>query len=652
MKHILFTIACLAFLVPFNAKAQLQGEALIDSLVKKLSSCKEDSNRIFLLNKIAFSYFDYDVDKALPYSQEALQLATKLHWDKGVAIAYNSFGVNYMLRKEMPKALDYFNKALLINRTIKNKKGEAQNVGNIAIVYNNLGSYPKALNYLFEALKVFEELNDSVGIANQLLNIGSIYQETDNPAKALYYDSLALLKYKVLNLKDGIAMQLGNISNALSDLKRNDDALKYGLESLALYKELNQTEGIVRALNNIGVWYETNGDLVKALEYAMNALALNKQYENKSGMMQSYGNIGGLYIKLAQQQTALPVNAIIPSTKKECIELAKTNMQKAIAIGNETGELSAWTDYLRVYADALEADGNFKEALLNFKKFHTLNDSLHSTDTKIKIENITTVREMDLKDKQIEIDKLAVEKKKDREWFLLVALIGLMVIALTIFRNYSKQKVLNSELKKEKQKSDDLLLNILPAEIAEELKSKGSSEAKHYENVSVLFTDFVNFSGISETMSAQELVTEINVCFKRFDEIMDSHKLEKIKTIGDAYLAVCGLPHQFEDHAERVVNAALDIKDFILKRNSKFEIRIGIHSGPVVAGIVGIKKYAYDIWGDTVNTANRMESNSEPGKINISESTYELIKSKFKCQYRGAVSVKNKGEMNMYFVDH
>ncbi|MDF2552288.1 MAG: hypothetical protein K0R77_1563 [Chryseobacterium sp.] len=209
------------------------------------------------------------------------------------------------------------------------------------------------------------------------------------------------------------------------------------------------------------------------------------------------------------------------------------------------------------------------------------------------------------------------------------------------------------ELQKEKQKTENLLLNILPHEVAEELKENGSSEAKYYDEVTVLFTDFVNFTQNSEKMGAEKMLVELNECFTAFDMIMEKHGLEKIKTIGDAYLAVCGLPIKNECHAYKTVLVALDIINFIEERKKTnpdvLDIRIGINSGSLIAGIVGVKKFAYDIWGDTVNTAARMEQNSEKGKINISESTYQLVKDKIVCEYRGKIHTKGKGEMDMYF---
>lgn len=216
-----------------------------------------------------------------------------------------------------------------------------------------------------------------------------------------------------------------------------------------------------------------------------------------------------------------------------------------------------------------------------------------------------------------------------------------------------------SELRIEKQKSDNLLLNILPSEVAEELKQKGKADAKQFDQITVMFTDFKGFTQISEKLSPAELVAEIDHCFKAFDDIIGRYNIEKIKTIGDSYMCAGGLPVPNSTHAGDVVKASRDILEFISTQNAErkkngkepFEIRIGIHSGPAVAGIVGVKKFAYDIWGDTVNIASRMESSGEAGKINISGTTYDLIKDKFTCTHRGKIQAKNKGEIDMYFVE-
>jgi class 3 adenylate cyclase len=225
-----------------------------------------------------------------------------------------------------------------------------------------------------------------------------------------------------------------------------------------------------------------------------------------------------------------------------------------------------------------------------------------------------------------------------------------------------KVKERTEQLNIEKKKSDVLLLNILPEEIAEELKIKGSVDAKNFEYVTVMFTDFKNFTKISEKLSPTELVAEIHNYFKVFDTIISKYNIEKIKTIGDSYMCAGGLPVANKTNASDVILAAIEIQKFMQNDMRQrinemkpckeiFEIRIGINTGAVVAGIVGVKKFAYDIWGDTVNIASRMESSGIEGKINISGSTYKLVKDKFKCTYRGKIEARNKGEIDMYFVE-
>lgn len=213
-------------------------------------------------------------------------------------------------------------------------------------------------------------------------------------------------------------------------------------------------------------------------------------------------------------------------------------------------------------------------------------------------------------------------------------------------------------LKAEQKKSDDLLQNILPYEIAEQLKNKGEVDAKTYRKVSVLFTDFKGFTKISEKLSPQEIIKELGIFFAKFDEIIGGHFIEKIKTIGDAYMCVGGLPLRNKSNPIDTVLAGLEMQEFVDKVNVEkiaqgqeiWNLRLGIHTGKVVAGVIGKKKFAYDIWGDTVNTAARMESAGEIGKVNISGETYKHIQEYFDCEYRGKIEAKNKGEIDMYFV--
>jgi len=235
----------------------------------------------------------------------------------------------------------------------------------------------------------------------------------------------------------------------------------------------------------------------------------------------------------------------------------------------------------------------------------------------------------------------------------------LLLMAIGLFSRYKYVKKTKKIIEDEKERSEKLLLNILPVETAQELKEKGSATPKHYDKVSVLFTDFKGFTKIAEKLSAQELIEELNYCFFEFDKIIDKHHLEKIKTIGDAYMCAGGIPVANDTNPVDIARAGLEIKAFMdrLKEEREkqgkdyWELRIGIHTGEVVAGVVGKNKFAYDIWGDAVNTASRMESSGIPGQVNISGTTYELIKERFLCTHRGKIQAKNKGEIDMYIVE-
>ena len=227
-------------------------------------------------------------------------------------------------------------------------------------------------------------------------------------------------------------------------------------------------------------------------------------------------------------------------------------------------------------------------------------------------------------------------------------------------RQFTNEKLLEDQknlIEREKQRSDNLLLNILPAAVAEELKERGYVLPRHYDQSTVLFADFKDFSKICLTLAPEQLIADLNHCFGQFDQIITRLGLERVKTIGDCYMCVGGIPDPHSDHALRMVQAAFAMQQFLAKWRQEragldlpeFYARIGIHSGPVVAGIVGTTKFAFDIWGETVNIAARMEDAGQPDRVNISGSTYALVKDHFTCEYRGKLPIKNIGEAEMYF---
>lgn len=274
-------------------------------------------------------------------------------------------------------------------------------------------------------------------------------------------------------------------------------------------------------------------------------------------------------------------------------------------------------------------------------------------------------QELDLERLQQEKQRLVIERNKYFRYIMGVISLLILGLALSLYLRYKAKKKanltleqLNRDIKREQEKSEQLLLNILPEKVAEELKISNKVQAKSYEEATVLFTDFKNFTSIAEQMKPEELVADLDECFRAFDYIIAEHNIEKIKTIGDAYMCANGISDK-PSNPNNVVEAALAFQKFLNDNKRKriregrhfFEARIGVHTGSVVAGIVGVKKFAYDIWGDTVNIASRLESSCEPGKVNISDDTYRKIKYDFDCQYRGELEVKNKGLIKMYYVE-
>ena len=548
-------------------------------------------------------------------------------------------------------ALEYTEKSLAIRKELGDDEGIAIDLRNIGNIYNKQGSYSRALDYSNQSLAAFQKINDQAGIASSLTNIGSIYRSQENYTRALEYAEKALVIKREVKDKPGTAVVLNNIGAIHASLKSFSVALEYYEQSLTIKEELGDKLGAAITMENIGVMYSSQKNYSSALDQFEKALAINQAIKNKTGMSSNLHNIGDIH------------------RKKGNANLALDNCQKSLSLAEEINALTIQKSACECLYSAYKELGKGNEALTFLEKIRVVDDSLKAQETATKLEQMEFAKtiQQDSIAKAQEAQNIRnahegeVKEISQTRNVLLISSIVLLILAFGLYIRWRFIRKSRDKMSKEKDESENLVLNMLPADIAAELKEKGKADARDFDMVSILFTDFKGFTAASEKLSPQELVAEINTCFEAFDGIMSKYSIEKIKTIGDAYMAAGGLPIPIEGSVKNTVLAALEMQAFITSRKSDnellnkpaFEMRVGIHTGPVVAGIVGVKKFAYDVWGDTVNTASRMESSGAIGKVNISEVTYDLLKNDPDLDFvsRGKIEAKGKGEMEMYFVE-
>jgi len=720
-KHQLSILLSLLFFLSLG-RLPAQSTDYIDSLQTELTQSQNTNHQSLILNELAWEYkfeqpdsarallqrsiqicqtndypkllgdaYNYagtvedihgNSDKAIAYFQKALAIRTELADQKGMASILNNLG-NLNGNLGNPKAaLDNYRQSLLIRTAFKDTARMANLYYNIAINYEAQGNYELAIGSIYDYLKYAEAQNDTFNIAEGYNVIGNIKSEQDRLIEALsFYEKAYTLHQNQNNTWEEATVlnNLGYAKDGLGDAHFEDEdfakadslfdkAVSDYQRALALRQSFEEEDILAEVYNNIGVTFKnkasvyeaTNQTLLQknsidtALLYLNKALIINKLYEDTKGQMEVYNGLGDVYRRKSDWSRAMQYT-------KQYEAIAKaTNDQKF--------QQNALKDYARLYAKM----GNFEKAYDYRKAYDELKyDRL--TDKMVQDENVRQAlysdqqkaTELQQKKQELALQQTENARRKASQRLLWIGIASAILLALLLFnRNRIKNKANQALIAKneiidaEKQRSEDLLLNILPAQTAQELKEKGKATTRKYDEVTVFFSDFVGFTKLSEQLTPEQLVSELDECFRAFDAITTKYQIEKIKTIGDSYMCVSGLPSPHPDHAQRMVHAALEMQDFLQvfaqKQRTKgfpaFHARIGIHTGPVVAGIVGSKKFAYDIWGDTVNIASRMESSGAINRVNISESTYALVKDDFTTESRGLVQAKGKGEIKMWFV--
>lgn len=522
-----------------------------------------------------------------------------------------------------------------------------------------------AQNDLADIRAELEELDNSPEKVQKLITASKTLQ-ADHPTVAFGYARQAVTMAASLRLKTLRGTALSNVGYLYFQGKQYDRAISH-LEQTVEWRTQNLTSNRTHFLDlavdyrMLGNSYEAQGNLDKAYTIYKSGAAAATRGNYPKEIAYCYNRMGEIQIKQQNFQRGLAHfnDALVYAKKGSSSSLRRTvekNQGTAVVL-------------LQNYLEKQEIQMEVEEVQ---EQIEGVRDSLTSQQDSNKIlistTNLLTMeRKKDSAEKkaiQLEVEnrdaKIAAQEAKE-DTFYLGAIAGgaiaILIISFLIYGVRSRNKA-KKAVEAEKHKTEELLFSILPTQIAKELLEKKSVKSQTYDNVSILFTDFKGFTNTAEALGADQLIEELNYVFAAFDKIIEKYGLEKIKTIGDAYMAVAGVPNDHPDHALATVAAGLDMQTFMhkwkvekeLRGEKPWELRVGINSGKVVAGVIGTKKFAYDVWGDAVNTAARMEASGEPWEVNISEETFQQIRGRASCMARGPLPVKNKGSIPMYFV--
>ncbi|MBK7083275.1 MAG: hypothetical protein IPH53_00785 [Flavobacteriales bacterium] len=531
-----------------------------------------------------------------------------------------------------------------------------------------------------KALARYESIQDTAGMVAAMEDRRDLYLSGGDLEAYLKSCEHLLGLYTILGDSTNIGWELANISLALTNLGHGSEALGYMRRSWRIFEQMGDSTELAFSCIELGRAHRAMGNLDSAFHYAELevrfmqrrglGMDLCRAFYHRAEVWEQMHAVDSALADLRRSTACTDTSTLLAASYAAMARLelaagllgqAEGHGTTALAMARATGNIQRLHAAASVLASIYVDRGRFQEALEMRTLEMRMGDSLRSDALLRSVDRLSflqriyadSLRNADERYSIIRDRDAQLSRERERRNVLLYSAFGLLMITGLVWRQRNK-------VNKARKRSDELLLNILPSEVAEELKAKGEAEARQIDQVTVLFTDFKGFTAMSEKVTPKELVHDLHECFSAFDHIMAKHGIEKIKTIGDAYMAAGGLPTPNTTHALDVVRAAFEMRDFIAEGKARkisaglpfFEIRIGVHTGPVVAGIVGVKKFSYDIWGDTVNIASRMESSGEVGQVNISESTYALVKDKpgFTFKARGRVQAKGKGEMEMYFV--
>ncbi len=657
-----------------------------EGLEVALLSTVDDSAKVRLLLELADRLDNTEPEKALAYTLQGLSLCERHHWD--AQLAEFQLEVIFLYRRPLvnyPKAIAQAQALMETSHTLHSDRYRAEALAEFGIIFKEMNDFSKAIEHLDSSLRICRRIHYATGVGDCLRFLAHSHLSLNDTTAArtcfeqnvkemLAYGDSTQLCNAIIDLA-GFHLSRSGPETALTHLSRaiRIAQLRSRPETITSHGEVGRVQfHAIEAMIGLQL---ARADRAGARHYADSLLLRAREWDDDGQLLRAY-RISGQALEL-NGRTLL------------AIERYDSSLMLAVDLNNRHEEALCLERLFQAY----ESVGDQANALRSIRRLMILKDSLQAAEKDVEATRIISrmdLAQRTLADSLAHAHELTLKNAEVRKQKLVrngfvggFALVALFAAVFLFQRN---------RIGTEKKRSDELLLNILPAEVAEELKENGSAKAREFERATILFTDFKGFTSISEQLTPAELVDELNTCFMVFDRIVTQRGIEKIKTIGDAYMAVGGLPDPRTSTAADVVHAALEMQDFMTARKAErdaqglpaFQMRAGIHTGPVVAGIVGVKKFAYDIWGDTVNTASRLESSGEVGRVNISEATYRLVvgcqlpvvgqdhssqttvngqpttdnrqlttdnRQPFRFTPRGTIPAKGKGELSMYFVD-
>lgn len=625
--------------------------AVREAVYDKLGACYT------LLQEPDSARFYYSELSGLPGKDDAFRLLQL----RRIVLAYQA-------AEAYAPALEYSLQIKEIMEATPGRKAErAASYNNLGYTYTQLDNFNNAIRWFLEAEEYIA--GEDAKLAILYTNLGIAYFNHQESETGIQY----LLKALALTDKSDNKNR-GHISNVLANIylekkdyfnaqNYNRDAIEYAGQSRdpvlksAVYETSAEIHSLLYEYEEANQAYRTHLNLRDSLLFALR-LEQERLFQDKLKLEQTEKEVKLLLIRdemqgltIAQQQLEIDNLNLAAEKAENDLEILRQSEQiKETTLKNQQLETQRARQALQLVQGRLTLQERERQ-LSDLAQAEALAQlQLEQKEARLKQEEQANA--LLQKDNEIQQQNTLAAQ---RIGGLLLLLSLLVLVGLLYTRRINGQlRQQKLALEAEQEKSERLLLNILPVSVAQELKEKGSTTPRRYESVSILFSDFVGFTTISARSTPELILSEMNDCFMGFDAIMEEVGIEKIQTIGDGYLAVGGIPEEVPDHALRCVEAARKMFHFLAERRKTSDIqwraRIGIHSGPITTGVVGTKKFAYNIFGDTVNTASRIETAGEAGRINVSAATYELIKDHYACEYRGKISAKGKGDLDMYFV--